>query len=248
MTHNIDPELLKDIQVTGITEADYARATKHIEAIKTVESLFFQCFFIYDYYKMEFYFISSHAMDFLKTHNLLNIDNKNDYFGLLDNDTTFKLIKENQNFIKKLPPEERNNFVFAYNFLIKLKDTKTMINFKTKILETAPDGRIWLELSILTLFPCKEVKKLIAHHSITGNTMEFDLAINQWVKTNKIYLTDLERAILRLSAQGKTIKEISELTYRTQSTIDTHRKNIFKKMQVHNVTEAIGYASLLRLL
>lgn len=68
MIHNIDPELLKDIQVTGITEADYERASKHIEAIKTIESMFFQCIYIYDYFKMELYYASPHTIDFfLKT-------------------------------------------------------------------------------------------------------------------------------------------------------------------------------------
>lgn len=244
MIHNIDPELLKQIQVTGITEADYKRASKHIETIKTIESMFFQCIYIYDYFKMELYFMSSSFKHHIFLHDTFYYENLN----ILDNTIAWNLVKENQNFVKQLPPEERKNFVFIYTIPIKLNGSEILLNFKTKMLEPAPDGRIWLELNTLTLFPCKETQKLIAHHITTGNIMEFDLTLNQWMKTSKIYLTDLERAILRLSAQGKTIKEISALTCRTQSTIDTHRKNIFQRLQVHNISEAIGYAALFKLI
>lgn len=248
MIPNIDPELLKQIQVTGITEADYERALKHIEAIKTIESLFFQDFIIYDYFKMEPYFISSHAMEFFETTNILYTDNISNEAKIMNNNMAWNLVRENQNFIKQISPEERKNFVFAYTIPEKLNGIETMLNFKTKMLEAAPDGRIWLELGILTLFPFNEPQKLMAQHITTKDIMEFDLTLNQWMKTSKMTITDLERSILRLSAQGMSVKDISKITFRTQSTIDTHRKNIFKKLHVHNITEAIGYTALFGIL
>lgn len=52
MAYNIDPELLKEIQVTGITDADYERAAKYKEDIEHVESLFNEGMYIYDLFKI----------------------------------------------------------------------------------------------------------------------------------------------------------------------------------------------------
>ena len=61
MAYNIDPELLKEIQVTGITDADYERAAKYKEDIEHVESLFNEGMYIYDLFKMNLFCVSFQA-------------------------------------------------------------------------------------------------------------------------------------------------------------------------------------------
>lgn len=58
----------------------------------------------------------------------------------------------------------------------------------------------------------------------------------------KIALTSTERDILKLIALGKTTKEIAADRYSSVHTITTHRKNIFRKLEVNNVHEATKYA------
>ena len=55
-------------------------------------------------------------------------------------------------------------------------------------------------------------------------------------------LTSTEIEILRSIAQGKTTKEIAAERYSSIHTINTHRKNIFKKLKVNTAHEAIKYA------
>ena len=55
-------------------------------------------------------------------------------------------------------------------------------------------------------------------------------------------LTNAEKAILKEIALGKTTKEIAEERNLSFHTINTHRKNIFRKINVNNVKEAIKYA------
>jgi DNA-binding NarL/FixJ family response regulator len=55
-------------------------------------------------------------------------------------------------------------------------------------------------------------------------------------------LTASERAVLREIAMGKTTKEIAFEQHLSFHTINTHRKNIFRKLEVNNVHEAIKYA------
>lgn len=58
----------------------------------------------------------------------------------------------------------------------------------------------------------------------------------------KQVLTSTEKEILKEMALGKTTKEIAALRHVSVHTIMTHRKNIFRKIEVNNVYEATKYA------
>ncbi len=55
-------------------------------------------------------------------------------------------------------------------------------------------------------------------------------------------LTPTEREILHDMALGMTTREIAEKRYSSFHTVNTHRKNIFRKINVNNVHEATRYA------
>ena len=55
-------------------------------------------------------------------------------------------------------------------------------------------------------------------------------------------LTDREREILQLVAEGKTNKEIAALLNLSLYTVDTHRTHILQKLNLHSVPEVILYA------
>ena len=55
-------------------------------------------------------------------------------------------------------------------------------------------------------------------------------------------LTPTEIEILKLIAHGKTVKEIATLRHSSIHTITTHKKNLFRKLEVANVYEATKYA------
>ncbi len=55
-------------------------------------------------------------------------------------------------------------------------------------------------------------------------------------------LTDREREILQLVAEGKTNKEIANQLNLSMYTVDTHRSHILQKLNLHSVPELILYA------
>lgn len=65
-------------------------------------------------------------------------------------------------------------------------------------------------------------------------------------KTDKINeekkLTPTERDVLKSIALGKSTKEIAAERFSSTHTVITHRKNIFRKLEVNNVHEATKYA------
>ena len=58
----------------------------------------------------------------------------------------------------------------------------------------------------------------------------------------KSLLTASETEVLRLIAQGKSVKEIAAERNSSIHTITTHKKNIFRKLQINSVYEATKYA------
>ena len=55
-------------------------------------------------------------------------------------------------------------------------------------------------------------------------------------------LTEREREVLTLVAQGRTSKEISSVLSISQKTVMCHRANIYRKLGTHNQTELIKHA------
>ena len=58
----------------------------------------------------------------------------------------------------------------------------------------------------------------------------------------KVCLTKTETEVLKDIALGMTTKEIAEKRFSSFHTVNTHRKNIFRKLAVNNIHEATKYA------
>lgn len=89
----------------------------------------------------------------------------------------------------------------------------------------------------------KEAMKFCIHGNryICQRMTEVLLAPSHDVE-EKINLTKTETEILKDIALGITTKDIAEKRFSSFHTVNTHRKNIFRKLNVNNVHEATKYA------
>lgn len=55
-------------------------------------------------------------------------------------------------------------------------------------------------------------------------------------------LSQREREILQLIAEGKSSKEIGEILFLSSKTVDSHRKNIMDKLELHTLPDLTKYA------
>lgn len=87
-------------------------------------------------------------------------------------------------------------------------------------------------------------KLLEAIRKVSSNQTFFDDAITSRDNTTKevILLSNREKEILRLIGEGRTSMEISDLLFISKNTVDTHRKNILKKMHIYGKTDLIRFA------
>ena len=86
------------------------------------------------------------------------------------------------------------------------------------------------------------IKKIIADEKIFYCEPECTPQ-NITVWKDDFRLTDRELEILNLIKQGKTTKQIADIVYRSTFTINAHRKNIIKKLNLKNASELVVFAS-----
>jgi len=87
-------------------------------------------------------------------------------------------------------------------------------------------------------------KVLDAIRIVAKDGVFFDDAISSKDSGTKeeIVLSTREKEILRLIGEGKSSLEISEMLFIGKTTVDTHRKNILRKLNIHGKTDLIRFA------
>ena len=55
-------------------------------------------------------------------------------------------------------------------------------------------------------------------------------------------LTDREKEVLQLLAEGKANKEVAGVLTLSLSTVETHRTNLMQKLNLHSTAEIVLYA------
>ena len=131
--------------------------------------------------------------------------------------------KSNWLFIADIPDE---------SFLMPLTATFSKANFILKTNEYDIIVSAILSTAQGKKFYCSEALQIImdGHNRKKENS----------VKRNLLTSTELE--LVQLFTQGKTAKEIAEARCLSHHTINTHRKNIFRKLELNNVQELIKFA------
>ena len=117
-----------------------------------------------------------------------------------------------------------------------------LINHKLTPLLLTSAGKMWKAMC----------KVSISHHRNPGNVYiyrqgseiiwEFDLEERVWRKQEKPKLTKREVEVLHLYARGLSISEIAEVLSVTVDTVKYYRRQIFDRLNVSTIAEALAYA------
>ncbi len=69
-----------------------------------------------------------------------------------------------------------------------------------------------------------------------------DIITHDSITKEEIILSNREKEILQLIGEGKTSNEIASSLFISKTTVDSHRKNIMKKINIHGKTDLIRFA------
>lgn len=118
------------------------------------------------------------------------------------------------------------------SFLMPLTALFNKANFVLKINDSDVIATAILDTILGKKYYCSEALHVIMHGY---NRKKETLA-------KRSLLTTTELELVLLFSQGKTAKEIARQRCLSHHTINTHRKNIFRKLDINNVQELIKYA------
>lgn len=79
-------------------------------------------------------------------------------------------------------------------------------------------------------------------NALSEELIESSHSANTDIKDRFQRLTDREREVLQLTAEGHTSREIGENLHISPRTVDKHRENIQAKLELRNVVEMAAYA------
>ena len=108
----------------------------------------------------------------------------------------------------------------------------------------AMGGRISILLKESSAHEVRECIQYATHgrRYICQRMTEILLSPQEALVEDDVKLTPTETEILKDIAMGMTTREIAEKRFSSFHTVNTHRKNIFRKLGVNNVHEATKYA------
>jgi DNA-binding NarL/FixJ family response regulator len=98
-------------------------------------------------------------------------------------------------------------------------------------------------MAIISLSSEKESGNINVYKRGDNKVFKYDLDGEFWKESDLIKLTSREVEILQYSTRGYTINEIANAIFVSPDTVKFHRKKLFEKLEVTNISEAIAYAT-----
>jgi DNA-binding CsgD family transcriptional regulator len=232
---------------------DYKLISPYIKSAEAFSRLTYQSVYIIDYYKRGFAYVSDNPL-FLCGKTPKQVLSEGYYFYLenvpqKDLEMLLEINLAGFGFYAGIPTSERLKYTISYDFHIRQQNKHLLlINHKLTPFLLDRDSNIWMALCVASISPGNKVGNVIIKKAGEANFFEYDFGGKKWEERNIISLNAQEKEILLLSCQGLNMNEIAEKMYLTANTIKFHRKNVFKKLKVMNIAEAIARASTYKLL
>lgn len=230
------------------SDLDYTMADKYISDLNRLSQLNNCCFFIVDLHKFKYLFTSDnfkHIFGYVPTKEQVNIESDNLFLDSRIHPDDFARFKEIQlkvgAFILQLPQEDRINYKHVFELRVQnIQGQYVRISWERQPLETDNVGNLWLMLGIVNVLPDQSSTsslKSVFVNLKTGERINFNPSVEVFFE-----LTLREKEVLRLIQQGLLSKEIASQLDISVNTVNIHRQNILRKMNVDNSLEAVNLA------
>jgi DNA-binding CsgD family transcriptional regulator len=251
---NIDDFFIPENTVDYVSEEEYAQAVYLLNALEAFARVSYQSIYVVDYYKKNFMYVSDNPL-FLCG---LQPDEVKEmgfafYFNHIPENEVNMLLAINQagfTFFSQTPVEDRGKLSISYDFHIlnRKENRKILINHKLTPILLAKNGNIWLASCVVSLSSRKSAGNIEARMLGEPDYWTYSIDSRKWRKTGSIKLNDREKDILSLSAQGCKMSEIANKLFVSEDTVKFHKRNIFEKLDVKNIAEALSVVSHYKIL
>lgn len=233
--------------VSKISEEDHLQQKDYLEAVKSFARLTYKSIYVIDYENLSFEYVSENPL-FLcgySAEEVMNLGYEFYYRNVPEKDLELlTLINEaGFDFFHSLPDDEKRLYTITYDFHLIGKDGKhILINHKLTPLFLTSDQKMWKAMCIVSFSYHKCSGNIRIYKQGSDEVWELDTENCIWRKSEKPKLTNREKEILRLHAQGLTINQIAERIFVAPDTVKYYRRRIFESLDAANMVEALSYA------
>jgi DNA-binding CsgD family transcriptional regulator len=247
MKNNNNSTLLTKNHLGKVSDDERLPQHDYLEAVKAFSRLTYESIYVINYETMTFEYVSENPL-FLCGYSSAEVMamGYEFYFKNVPESDLKLLHSINEagfDFFEGLPGEEKIQYSITYDFYLLNRDgRKILINHKLTPLLLTREKKMWKAMCIVS----------ISHHKSPGNVWiqkqgsdaiwELDLNDKTWRKSEKPKLTKREIEVLYLYAQGFSINEIAEKVSVTPDTVKYYRRQIFDRLHVSTIAEALSYA------
>lgn len=252
MSENVNDFFFPKNTVGNISVEEKDQLKNYLQVTEAFARVSYMSIYIIDYQNRNFEYVSDNPL-FLCGHSADEVRKMgyNFYFKYVKKDDLDLLLKINQagfDFYERIPVSERKLYTISYDFHLLNKDKAILINHKLTPLFLTEAGKIWKAMCLVSLSTHTDSGNITVFKQGNNEFWSYDVKEDIWRNEEKIKLNERELDILRYYAQGYTINEIAEKIFISPDTIKFHRRKLFEKMQVNNISEALSYVTNNKLL
>lgn len=235
--------------IQNVGEEEYHILNDYLAPVKAFSRITYQSIYVIDYLTKNFVFVSNNPL-FLCGLSPKEVQQMGYAFYLekvidADYDLLIKINRIGFEFYETIPKEERLQYFISYDFHIQESQDKLpiLINHRLTPIFLTKKGKIWKALCVVSLSVKKSSGNIIIGKEGTSTFFRYDLYSNQWKEAEKIVLNEREREIIQLSSRGLCIDDIGKRLFLSRDSVNYHRRNLFEKLGVHSINEAIAFAT-----
>lgn len=228
-------------------DVDYHLWGEKKEFLRQLSDLSHSCLFTIDVFLGRYDFASSGFSELFgyKPEWLISIEKQSDFFEDMihpeDLDELMKMQIDHSHFIYSLDPQIRNDYSNTYKFRMRNSQKKYLnVMSRQRVIQQDANGKAWIILGEVNLLPDQKQSDRVQGITVNLKTGQIITPSNNI--NNDIPLSDREIEILKLVQSGYLSKEIAGRLCISLNTVNNHRKNILRKLQVTNSIEALNEA------
>ena len=252
MATNVGDFFISSNSVYNATDEDYQKIDLLVNAAKAFARSTHKCVYIIDCFKQNFLYVSENLVYWCgQTSDKIKDSGYRfylDYVPEKEQQMLLEIKKKGFELFNEIPFVERLDYTISYDFHIIHGRKLRLVNHHLTPMVLTKDGRIWLALCTISMSARSAPGHIIMKKSGSKSYYEYSLDEHKWLKKDGITLSEIEREVLILSAQGYTMNDIADKLCKSVDTIKAYKKVLFSKLGVKNIVEALSYATNYKLL
>ncbi|MFU2126155.1 response regulator transcription factor, partial [Ornithobacterium rhinotracheale] len=231
-----------------LSEKELKQTYNYLATIEAFSRVTYSSVYVIDYQKKGFDFVSHNPL-FLCGHSPEEVQEMGYafYFKYVPEEDLELLLKINTTgfeFFHKIPVDERLLYTLSYDFHLRNNEGKTvLVNQKITPIYLTDEGKIWKAICVVSISEKKNSGNITLYKKGRNIKLVYNIEGDYWKEEERLKLSEREKEILIYSARGFSIAQIAEAIFVSADTVKFHRKKMFEKLGVSNISEAIFFAT-----